>query len=440
MWRGGNRTHTAGLTAAVAATAVTALLIAPATPAAATTADPATTTDTATTPLPEYRTAPGATTISGALSAGDGPLLKPGAHTDALSPGERKFYTARLDATSDAYLSVVLAPAPGTTLKPERIRLSLNAPDGRECDAAQAAFADGDSAHPLALYTVRRLTAGAGACRQSGTYRVILARTADTADPKAPVFPIELKYMAEPGLKPGTRSDSLTAPPTWTTQPPTTPTDPPSHPTTGGTGFNDAPPLADGTWHDRLQPGETRFYRIPLNWGQQLSATAELPQTLAPAGFYVANGVRLALNNPARGPVTESTQAYQGKPQTLTLNTAPVAYANRLRDPADPAAAMRVAGWYYLQVGLHHRLDEVATGPVPVTLRITITGRPKPAPAYTGDPITAGFDTRANPNAAPPGTGSRPRLILGYTGIGTGTALLLWLGTWRLLARRRHLT
>ncbi|MFI9721731.1 hypothetical protein ACIHFE_19070 [Streptomyces sp. NPDC052396] len=420
MWRGAK--WRVGLTAAAAAGA---LLTGPPAPAAADSAE-----------LPEYRTAPGATTISGSPSAGGGPLLSPGTHTDALGPGEKKFYTVHLDAGSDAYVSVVLIPAPGTTLRPERVRLSLSGPDGRDCDTGQTRLADGDSAHPLALLAVRRPTADGGACHRAGTYRVILDRTAETTDPKAPVFPIELKYMSEPGLKPGARSDSLSTDGSWNTDPPTPPTAP-THDTTGGTGFNDAPALGNGVWHDRLQPGETRFYRVPLTWGQQLSAAAELPRTLAPAGFYVADGVRVALNNPARGPVTETTRAYQGTAQTLTLTTAPVAYTNRLRAANDPAGAMRVAGWYYLQIGLHHRLGEAASAALPLTLRITVTGDAKAAPPYRGDPVAAGFDIRADPNAAPDATGPGLRRIVGYTGVGTGSALLLWLGCWWLLARLR---
>ncbi|MGK5549538.1 hypothetical protein ACSNOH_33155 [Streptomyces sp. URMC 127] len=392
--------------------------------------------------LSAYRTAARAKEVTGSGSDEGGPLLRPGTYTDTIAPGEKKFYAVDLDAKSDVYVSAVAAPAPGADVSPgDGIRVLLQQEDGQECGSGEARFRQEDSGHPLADYAVRRLQPDAGAgpvastCRYAGRYRVVVERTKAAAG--AAVYPTELKYMTEPGLKPG----GTAVPPgpgSWRPVAASSP-DKAVKRVAGGTGFNDAPPVTTGTWRDDALPGQTRFYRIPVSWGQRLSVVADIPKAFAPPGFHAPGGVRIGLNNPARGFAREVFEDYRGTPESVSLSTAPVAYDNRSRARTDPANAMRVAGWYYLQVGLHPKVGEVVSHPVPVTLHVSVEGTPKAAPAYDGDAAAAGFGVTADPQAvANDGSAGREALrIGGYVGVSTGSALLCWLGGWWLLARRR---
>ncbi|MFE5871436.1 hypothetical protein ACFQ6V_22720 [Streptomyces roseifaciens] len=380
-----------------------------------------------------YRPAASAKEVGGSASAAQGPLLRPGTYTDTIGPGEKKFYSVDLDARSDAYVSVVGAPAPGAAVSPEDgIHVALRKEDGRECGFGEAKFRDADSGRPLADYAVRRARPDSGGCGQAGRYHVVVERTGPTGD----TYPTEIKYMTEPGLKDGTLAvTSGTG--KWSPASSSVTGRSPER-VAGGTGFNDAPAVGNGVWKDDLLPGQTRFYRIPVSWGQRLSVVADFPKTFAPPGFHAPGGVRVGLNNPARGYVGESVEDYRGMPKSVSLSTAPVAYENRLRGRSDAANAMRVAGWYYLQVGLHPKVGEVVSHPVPVTLRVTVDGTSRAAPAYDGDAVAAGFGVTADPEAvADDGSTRREALrVIGYAGVSTGSVLLCWLGGWWLAARQ----
>ncbi|MFF7728201.1 hypothetical protein [Streptomyces sp. NPDC008001] len=385
--------------------------------------------------LSAYRTASGAKAVRGALSEADGPVLGPGTYTDTIAPGGKKFYSVELDAKSDVYVSVVAAPAPGVPVSPEDgVRVSLRHEAGEECGVGEAKFHGADSSHPLADYAVRSLQPGVRTCRRAGRYHVVVERAKPLGASGA--FPTELKYMAEPGLKKNAATTAASG--SRNAGPAPAPPAGASRPVVGGTGFNDAAPVGAGTWKDEALPGQTRFYRIPVPWGQRISVTADVPRAFAPAGFNAPGGVRLALNNPARGFVAETVEDYQGRDRSVSLATAPVAYDNRRRSRGDAASAMRIAGWYYLQVGLHPKVGEVVSRAVPVTLRITLDGAPRSGPVYDGDATAAGFGVTADPEAVADDGSARREMLrtVGYAGVSTGSALLCWLGGWWFAARR----
>ncbi|GAA2922306.1 hypothetical protein GCM10020221_18100 [Streptomyces thioluteus] len=277
-----------------------------------------------------YRTAPGAQAVRGAPEgAADGPLLEAGerTYTDSLAPGEHKTYRVRLDASSDAYVSAVAAPRPGSTMGlRDGIDVSLRAADGTPCGPARhRSFLSEGGAYPLADHAERLAGGGGGgACGAAGTYRFVVARgDADGGDP-APVA-LELKHTSGHPAASSPVPDS--GPGSWSSQPPSTSSGP-VHEVAGGSGFNDAAQVRGGTWRDRLRPGETRFYRVAVPAGQQLFAKATFGKASGP---YVANGVRLGLNDAARGHVMNRTDGYGGQPATVALATPPAAGPGALR-------------------------------------------------------------------------------------------------------------
>ncbi|MCF6526326.1 hypothetical protein, partial [Streptomyces sp. JJ36] len=402
--------------------------------------------------LPPYRHADGAERSQGARSSADGPRLEAGGtYTATLAPGEKRYWSVELDAETQPWISAVAPPEPGSAVTyRDGIRLTLEDADGTTCDTADAGIDDDGAARPVAAVAGRIRTPD-GRCQEAGVYHFSVEREEraeeDASDP-AP-WPLELRVMREPGLE----SITSTTPPE-TGELPTTPPRPPAgeaEELTGGTGFNDAPGMGEGVWKDRLRPGQTRFYRVPVDWGQQLALSAEFGTVGGADDGYVSDGVRVDLHNPARGHVDGGSATYRpDDPAAVPLLAPPVRYVNRY-SYNDALAASAHAGWYYVAVHAHAGLREVlrgGDGTVPVTLRTTLTGAPQQGPPYDGDAVAAGFGVgdaereqaeqglSAQEAAARAGRSDTLRLV-GVAGIGTGTLLLAGLGAWTVLARRR---
>jgi hypothetical protein len=210
----------------------------------------------------------------------------------------------------------------------------------------------------------------------------------------------------------------------------------------GGAGFAAASAIGPGVWRDRIRPGQTLFYRVPVDWGRQLSADAELGASSGGSG-YADGALTLSLYNPVRGYVEEAYAGYSGRRTVATLAPLPpVAHANRYGF-ADPVRAMRFAGSYYLVVHLAARTADVfGRQPLALTLRVREDGAGRPGPGYAGrsEPggvfeVTAGARDAATSAGAP--GGSTALRVLAAGGIGTGTVVLAVLGAWTLHARRR---
>ncbi|MEU6080273.1 hypothetical protein [Streptomyces sp. NPDC047108] len=387
-----------------------------------------------------YRTADGAKKVAGTESSADAPPIRSGFYQDSIGPGEKLYYSVTLDATSGAFVSAVALPKPGSSVKyGDGIKVSLQSTDNTECGGNDANFGVGEQARPIAAYATRKIKEG-GNCQQAGAYYLVIERTsAATSDPGK--WPLEIRSMSEPGLK---STGSTEAPTSWPSASPTPPTGQ-ARARKGGTGFNDAPALDKGVWKDRLQPGRTRFYRVPLDWGQQLSGSLELANsTPTQESHYAPSGLTYELYNPARGRVDNDSMSYNGEQKSVTTGpTAPVAYANRFTTTSD-VNAMQVAGWYYLAVTLHDEVGKFTKGGVPLLLRLNIDGAAKPGPPYDGDAAAAGFGlTDRDLEAAEKGQTaaesekSGTLTVVAAAAFGTGTVLVVGLGVWTVVARRR---
>ncbi|MEU2464790.1 hypothetical protein ACFT39_23040 [[Kitasatospora] papulosa] len=383
--------------------------------------------------VPSYRSADGAVPVAGTASSADGPQLERAkVYSDAISPGQKKYYRVRLDDTSSAFVSTVLAPPPGSRSDIlDGIQVSLVSTDGTSCGSSPTVYFGGETTRPIAGYASRRIGDSSLPCQEAGDYFYTVTwagtKTGGTAK-----WPIELTYMAEPGLKAGAAEPE--APTGWSSKAPSAGEGKSSRKVSGGTGFNDAAAVDDGAWRDDIRPGESRFYRVPVAWGQQLFLRAQLANTTSDGSFFAASGLRLALFNTARGRVSDKSAGYTGAPTGIDLGTAPAAYANRFEGDSDAESAMRFQGWYYVQVSL----DPKVPGSVPLTLDVGIEGAAQQGPPYDGDAAAAGFGL-GDAGGTAGGTSGSMR-ALGFTGIGVGTVLVLGLGTWYLLSRRRRPT
>lgn len=392
--------------------------------------------------VPGYRMADGATSVKGAPSSVDAPQLKPGLHTDSIKRGEQKYYAVTLDARHSAYFSAVAAPRPGTKVEDFGDKLTINVQDstGATCDSeASPSFNGSGMTYPLADYATRRIGADRTSCQKAGPYYLVISRKGSaTSGPET--WPIELDYLEEPPLKGNTPAQPGEG--TWSTATPAPRTDATKRSAKGGTGFNDAGSIATGVWKDRIRPGETRFYRVPVDWGQRLNLSAELPNAASDASSgFLARALRLAVHNPARGAVGDGDfAAYTGKPAAAKEFTAPVDYGNRFHSTGS-VSAMRFAGWYYLEVSLHPDAAQYFHKGTELTLRVDVRGTAKAGPGYA-EPAGRFSVTPEDQEMARKGQTAQEAaksgtlMTVAYAGIGAGVVLLVGLGAWTLLARR----
>ncbi|WP_369218032.1 hypothetical protein, partial [Streptomyces flavofungini] len=405
-----------------------------------------------------YAFAEGAETVDGATSNVDGPPLSPGkTYESSLPHAGRLYYRLDLQARESAYVSATAVPRLGTRVSyADGVEVSVQDADGNNCspiEAQEARFGASESPRPITATAARGTGPDETGCAGAGTFYVLVERTSAPESSRAD-WDLELRVVSEPPL----RAAGATAPPrSWNSTTPVPPSGERKR-RVGGTSYNTARALDAGVWGDSVAPGRTRYYRVPVDWGQQLSVSAEVgtssggrdgaSESVRPRGTgYVSSGLVMTLANPVRAEAGDADTAYDGKQKSAALDPLPpVAYENRYAT-ADSVSAMRFAGWYYVSVHLSPEVAEkFGAAPLELTLRVDVVGDPLPGPVYAGASRPADEfgvterDTEAarrGETAAGSGTGDDPLLAaIAVGGIGTGVTLLVILGVWTLTARR----
>ncbi|MEU7720302.1 hypothetical protein [Streptomyces tibetensis] len=393
------------------------------------------------TPSP-YAFAPGAQRLQGARSTGDADLLKPGQAYKSSLPGNGKVnYRLDLDATSNAYVSVTAVPSPDSTVSViDGVKVTVQDAEGNTCSVDNTPFGAARSPHPVAAWGMREISPNRPLCKKPGAYYVSVERVDPKGEGASPdAWDLELLAMTEPRT---VRSGATSAPEVWNSATPQ-PLQGEAEHRKGGAGFSGATPLDQGVWRDDIRPGQTLFYEVPVDWGQQISVTAELGSSGTGATGYTSDALDLALYNPARGDVADVGVGYDGDQNSGSLPALPpVDHANRHAAQAQ-VSAMRFAGSYYLVAHLSETVaDTFGEGPFKMTLRVTVSGEPQGGPEYAGESVPKGAfevsdeDREAAAEGVAAGDDTAMRL-LAVGGIGTGSALLVGLGVWSLVARRR---
>lgn len=437
------RVRTAVRTGAVAGAAALAVAAGPAGAARAEGAAPQ--------PLPAYAAADGAKAVEGKPSTADAPLLEAGHfYADTLAPGERVYRLVLEQDRSNVYVSAVARPGPGAKVSyGDGLEVEFMTTAGRSCPGGSGRANLGYDPAPVSAVGVRWGAEDAD-CAPAGVYYVKVTRTAAKGSDQSP-WPLELRVQREPGRAAG---GPTAAPSAWPSGAPVLPgTEAVSR--TGGTGFNDARALGPGVWRDELRPGQTRYYRVPLDWGQQLGLSAELAMAKMTRQYGSAsNGLTVSLYSPYRSLISDEGASYDGRQAGVTLEkTPPVAYENRFSSDQEVSRAA-IAGWYYVAVTMGGKVSEFTEDatPVPLTLRTDIGGTAVRAPAgYAAGLAAGGFgigdadraaakDGLTAPEAADAARNRSAMGVVAGAGFGTGALLLLVLGGWTLLARRGRAT
>lgn len=389
-----------------------------------------------------YAFADGAQKVDGAASTADAVRLRAGrTYRSTLPTSGKVYYRLELDATSNTYVSATAVPPAGRTASViDGVKVSVQDGDGRSCDVDTASFGAAGSPHPVAAWAAREISPRRSLCQEPGTYYVTVERVDPDGEGTSPgPWETELTAVSEPPLE---RTGATSAPKEWDSAPPRPVAGQPER-RAGGAGFARATPLGEGVWRDDIRPGQTLFYKVPVDWGRQLHVTAELGSSSTGGSGYVATALDLDLYNPARGHVADVGVGYDGGQKSKGLAPLPpVVYVNR-HDAGGRVGAMRFAGSYYLVAHLATEVaDRFGDGPVPLTLRVGLSGAAQDGPGYAGEAVPPDVftvteeDREAAAEGGAVGDDTAMR-ALAVGGIGSGSALLVGLGVWTLVARRR---
>lgn len=422
-----------------------------------------------------YDFAEGAREVEGAASTTDAVRLEPGGIYRSILPvNGRLHFRLALDATSNAYVSATAVPRQGATVSSsDGVKVSVQDADARSCSYDSTRFGPSRSPHPVAASASRVTDGETTACQSAGTYYVVVDRL-DSAGSSSDDWDLELTYVSEPGLvnKGATLArESPESPESWDSDSPA-PLTGDAVRREGGAGFATAAPVGNGVWQGDITPGRTLFYRVPVDWGQRLYAVAELGSSSGGShggssggsqggGRYVSSALVMALYDPARGYVDDEGLVYDGRQTSAALDPLPpVAYANRYGS-GDRVSGMRFAGSYYLVVHLGEQVTKrFGDGPYGLTLRVQVTGTAQDAPAYLGQSSprdtfavtdedreaaagwagVAGADgsvAAGRGGSGGSGGGDAAMRVVAVSGIGAGSVLVLGLGLWTVVARRR---
>ncbi|MGA5275942.1 hypothetical protein ACPCKL_19520 [Streptomyces cellulosae] len=389
-----------------------------------------------------YAFAEDARRIDGARSTADAVELEPGrTYRSTLPPDTKVFFRLELDDTATAYASATAVPPSGTGVSvADGVKVTVEDADGRSCDSDTATFGAPGSPHPVAAWAMREISPRKSLCDEAGTYYVTVERAAPDARGASPdPWELEIGTVSEPGTE---TPAGTAAPEAWDSATPA-PVQGTAQRRPGGAGFAQATPLGEGVWRDDIRPGQTLFYQVPVDWGRQLHTTAELGSSGTDPSGYLASALTLDLYNPVRGEVDDLSLGYDGGQKSKALKPLPpVTYENRYAS-GQQVSAVRFAGAYYLVAHLSPEVaEDFGDGPVPLTLRVRLGGAPQSGPDYAGGTVPADVFTVGGGDGPVSGGGREAGdetlyRLLAAGGIGTGSALVVGLGVWTLVARRR---
>jgi Ca-activated chloride channel homolog len=351
--------------------------------------------------------------IRGGDTVATAPEIKPGQYLDTYARGGRsagdegteKFYAVRLAPGDTPHFSATLAPVPirSETTDALVIRLAVVDAEGDSCGPTNGGGVDIAVFGKVVAQTAVLDPPPVGdkpwneSC--SGGDGPVYLRVTRAGDAfRTEQLPVELAFRLEPAVvDPGPpaateRSAPLPAPAVGA-----------ARPVEGGTSFNDAPVLTPGSFTDSITTGETRYFRVPLGWGQRLAYRVSVPAQGLPiqtAALYV----RLA------SPLRADAGQQSGNLGTLLLGgkddqevsgstAAPVRYANRDAKRLE-LRPYQVDGYYYVVLDLSYRLGRREPVSFPFTLTVATSGGEQ-GPTYQTDPAAYGGTASPSPSASP---------------------------------------
>ncbi|MCT2589187.1 VWA domain-containing protein [Streptomyces sp. N2-109] len=333
--------------------------------------------------------------ITGGDAADQAEEIAPGQYLDTIGPGETRWYSAPLDSASTAGFSATAVPQPGVPVGSlDGLEVKLTGPGEYTptCGQDRARFGQDEGAFPLPAAASRIPSEDGGAgCDEAGTYRFSVTRHSEASSDQGR-WPLELRHSVEEPLKKGVTPAQSQPEYGAGGKEAELPTGAPED-IEGGTGFNDAKEIGKGVYRDKLLPAQTRWYKVPVGWGQQLRYDAEFanePTLDDGAGEF--SFVRTAAYSPSRAPLSSSEftqqKLYTGEPTAVSLGSVPVSWTNRY-EIAGSVTPVHRDGDYYIAVTLGADAVEIAENTaIGVVLRVDVKGREKTGPQHNA-PVKA---------------------------------------------------
>lgn len=173
-------------------------------------------------------------------------------------------------------------------------------------------------------------------------------------------------------------------------------TDP--RPVAGGNSFSGATEVTEGSFSDAIVPGEFRYYRVPVEWGQRPVVTMRTGPSVrdSPDRMYAS------MYGPVRhGVASEYVSFYEDGAELTAASDRPVNFSNR--DANVGGERVAIAGEHYLAVSMNVQGSGPNGVEQPFEFAIRMDGEPGEGPDW--EPVNEPGPT---PSSSPIGTDAAP--------------------------------
>lgn len=367
--------------------------------------------------------------ITGGTTLEEAVDLVPGSYLDVLEHGSpaiddgqgfSRYYRLHLAPGEIAHVSatMVLPGGEGATNKLAQLQLRTSTPDGLDCrigNVAARAEADlGDGPITATIATPRMGETDTLSCFGGNADGTVILQVERTGTPsQGESVPVELQFFAEQEVDPR----GLPPAAQWARQIQPLPVPADGEQIQPAFSFASALEAGQGPMRGTIIPGEVQFFRVPVQYGQQVRTALALGEFVPPPGMDLT--LHATLISPLRGEVYSMVSpdgdaqpgGFTGTAQPgleMQLNQAtPVQFKNR-EEGGTEARSSFLAGDYYLQLTLiPSRHDGTHLFEVPYTLDIDATGEVADGPELTGQGAASAQDrSAADPGEAPQGDGT----------------------------------
>lgn len=371
---------------------------------------------------------PAGTAVEGGPEAVSAVEINDGQWLDTIGDSGTEFYRLLDPEEGTLYLAATLRPLGLGTADGAEISIAMTSVEGVECGTGARAKGIGVSTGTTPITATYTLSLEDREECGPGPYTMAVSAP-DIKD----VQPLEVLVSSEPAV---TTIDGLPAAATdddFDVQ-----GDAPAaetFPVIGSPSFSGAPTLKPGTYTDTILGGEALFYRVDVDWGQQLVCDATIGAN-PDASF--PNVVNMAVQTYGfqRGNIAQvggdnKDSAFYAGDKSLELHAAalPVRYLNRTAASENQLASARAGGYYCAVFANAHPAQIDGFGETPVTLTVSVVGTAgEGKPPYLEDPESAKQAVEVTDDG-----GNSTGIIAGFAALVIAAAG----GTWYYLRRHR---
>ena len=400
--------------------------------------------------------------VHGGESVEDAVAIEPGSYLDMLETGSdavgdgqgsSRYYSLQLAPGEVAHIAatMVLPPGAAATNRVAQLAVRTLAPDGSDCrvgDSTSRAEANlGDGPVTAAVATPRMAGTDNLACFGKNADGRVILQVERTGNPsKGMAVPVEVQVFIEQEVH-------LDRPPASEKQPRVLEALP--QPGSGeriqpAFSFASAVDAGGEALQGTIIPGEVQFFRVPVQYGQQLRTAVQLGEFEPPPGVELTLEAKLIspLRESVYSVVPPNADASSGGSSAkatpgmqVQLNQATrVQFQNRATG-GTAAKTSFLAGDYYLQLALvPSTYDATRLFEVPYTLDTDVVGEVTEGPEFSGQGALKDR-TATDPGAAPasdgggePSDGGATAAPLETDGAGPRVPPIVWVVAGGLLA------